>query len=95
MDALTKVRNWKNMPKTIDMLVVRINRLGELSESRPCLHCILFIERSGINVKNVYYSTRDRIIVKENFKNMKNSPLTYTSSGIRNGVGKKIFKVSK
>lgn len=89
MDAITKIKSWKNIPKCIDMFVIRISKTGELSESRPCAHCIDFIEKSGINVRNVYYSTKDRVVVKEIFKHMKNSPNTYVSSGVRNKLFKK------
>jgi hypothetical protein len=89
VDAITKVKYWKNRPKNIDLLVVRLTKSGQLAESRPCFDCIEFIEKTGINVKNVYYSTCDRVIVKENFKHMKNNPITYVSSGVRNGLIRK------
>lgn len=86
MDALNKIKKWKNMPKCIDMFVIRFNKTGGLSESRPCYHCIDSLEKSKINIKNVYYSNSSGIITKEKFKKMKDSPLTYISSGVRNKI---------
>jgi len=83
MDALNKVNTWKNVPTDVNLLVIRYSKTGCLSESRPCLHCITFLEHSKINVKYIFYSNSNGEIVKEKFSNMKNSNLTYVSSGIR------------
>ncbi len=89
IDALNKIKSWKNIPKQIDLFVVRFNKIGLLSESRPCLNCLQTLEKSEINIKHVYYSTNSGIIVREKFKNMKISPLTYISSGVRNKLKKR------
>lgn len=83
MDALNKVSTWKNVPNCVDLLVIRFSKSGLLSESRPCMHCIYFLQNSKLIIKNVYYSNSNGKITKEKFNNMLNSPLTYISSGIR------------
>ncbi len=82
-DAMNKVRFKKNMPRYVDIFVIRLNKSGELGESRPCYHCLTMMETSSLNIKYVYYSTSSGHIVREKFSAMKNSPITYVSSGIR------------
>lgn len=89
MDALNKVKSLKNMPRCVDILVIRYTKSGVLSESRPCFHCIKSLQKSKINIRYVYYSTRFGTIVRENFNRMENSPLTYISSRIRNMIKNK------
>ncbi len=71
IDAYNKIRNYKNMPKKIDIFVIRLTKLGILAESRPCYHCLDFLEKSGLNIKYVYYSTSDGNIDRAVFKNIK------------------------
>ena len=82
-DAMNKVRFKKNMPRYVDIFVIRLNKLGNLGESRPCYHCLTMMETSGLNIKYVYYSTASGHIVREKFNTMKSNPITYVSSGIR------------
>ena len=88
IDAYNKIKTYKNMPKKIDIFVIRLTKTGLLSESRPCYHCINSLEKSGLNIKYVYYSTSDGLIVKEIFKTMKYSDITYVSSGMRTKLKK-------
>lgn len=64
-----------------DLLVIKISHTKRLKESRPCYHCLRKLERSGIKIQNVYYSTRDSIIMKEKFSEMRESENTVYSSG--------------
>ena len=82
-DAFNKIRFKKNMPRHIDVFVIRIGKSGQFGNSRPCRHCIEMMERSGFHIKNVYYSDSDGFIIKEKFQNMKSSDITYVSSGMR------------
>lgn len=84
IDAISKIIGKKNKPKELDMLVIRLTKTGLLAESRPCYHCLCFMERSTINFKNVYYSTCEGKIVKEKLVEMKQSSTTCVSSGMRN-----------
>lgn len=54
VDAILKAR--RNL-KGASILVVRINKAGELRNSKPCAHCMLYLKHVGI--KKVYYSTND------------------------------------
>jgi hypothetical protein len=82
-DAMNKIRFKKNMPRHIDIFVIRLNKLGNLGESRPCYHCLTMMELSGLNIKYIYYSTASGHITREKFSTMKDSPITHVSSGIR------------
>ena len=44
----------KCMTKNADIYVVRVNKLGDIVNSRPCKICMTLILKSGI--KNVHYS---------------------------------------
>ncbi len=81
-EALSKIK--MNSRKKYDLLVVRLTRSGKLSSSRPCFHCLCKLEKSGVKIRHVYYSTQDGTIAREKFTEMKDSPLTYISSGHRN-----------
>ncbi len=82
MDAINKIKTKKNLPKKMDMFVIRITKTGLLSESRPCLHCLKALEKSKLKIRYIFYSKKQGFI-REKFKYMKDSPLTYISSGIR------------
>ena len=84
IDAISKIKNKKNKPKKLDLLVIRLTKTGLLAESRPCYHCLCFMERANINIKNIYYSTANGTIAKEKLHEMKTHPITCISSGMRN-----------
>jgi len=83
VDALDKIKYKKNVPKKVDLFVIRLTKLGYLAESRPCLHCLRALKNSGLNIKHVYYSNSERKIIRELFSKMEDSPLTYISRGHR------------
>lgn len=83
MDALDKIKYKKNVPKKIDLFVIRLTKVGDLTESRPCLHCLIRLKLSGLNIKHVYYSNSEGNIIRESFSKMQDNPLTYVSSGQR------------
>jgi hypothetical protein len=53
--------------KKLDLLVIRINKLGELCTSRPCYNCLDMMQTVGI--RKVYYIVDDNIVC-ENVKDM-------------------------
>lgn len=69
----SRKRNYKNMKRIItrNLLVIRIDRNGNLKESRPCCKCleILYTSRS-CRIQYVYYSTSDGTIVREKFRDL-------------------------
>lgn len=83
MDALNKIKRKRELPRYVDMFVIRISKNGSLGESRPCIHCIQMLEKSRLTIKHIYYSTNNGTIVREKFNNMKNSNIIHISSGMR------------
>lgn len=86
MDVLNKIYKKRELPKVVDIFVVRFAKTGTLGESRPCYHCLMSLAKSHLRIKYVYYSTTDGFIVREKFSTMIDSPLTYISSGARRGL---------
>lgn len=58
----------KKCVKGLDILVIRVNKQCSLRNSRPCDHCIEYLQRIGI--RKVYYSTDCGQIVSEFVTNM-------------------------
>lgn len=81
IDAYSKIKNYKNIPKKLDLLVIRITNGGNLAESRPCFHCINILAKSKLNIKNVYYSTSGGIIVCEKFTDLILNSKKYITGG--------------
>ena len=50
-------------PKNLNMMVVRIDANGLLTNARPCCHCTLMMKNIGIN--KVYYSMDNKIICEK------------------------------
>ena len=66
--------------KKVDMLVIRLSRLGILGNTRPCRN---YIKKCTILINNVYYSDANGSIQKEKFALMYDSHLTEFSAGDR------------
>lgn len=60
IDAIIKARTDLTRAS---MLVVRINRKGDLKLAKPCSHCSAYIDHVGI--RKVYYSTNEGKIENE------------------------------
>lgn len=65
IDALKKINNMirnKKIKKRnkLNLIVLRINKLGDLCESAPCYHCTqeLFLN-NNVKIDKLYYSTSD------------------------------------
>ncbi len=81
IDAYSKIKNYKNISKKLDLFVIRITKGGNLAESRPCFHCIDILSKSKLNICNVYYSTSDGSIVCESFKSLVANSSNYVTRG--------------
>lgn len=64
MDAIIKSRSSLNGKI---MLVLRVNKNGDFRISKPCQHCMKYIEH--VKIRFVHYSTNNQI----NFIDMKNN----------------------
>ena len=70
----------------LNLVVIRVNNQGLLCESKPCMHCLRFLDKNikskGYKIKNIIYSTRDSRIVKKKFKFLLNNT-SHISRGIK------------
>lgn len=82
MDAMIKIKNYKNKPKKLDLYIFRISSGGKIGSSCPCYHCMYELEKSRLNIINVYYFSQDGIMVKRKFKKLIYDEL-YICSGMR------------
>jgi hypothetical protein len=84
VDVINKLIKYKNLPKSIDLLVIKININNELINSKPCYHCIKFIIRKHreINIKNIYFSNENGEIEELNISKININEM-YVSSGMR------------
>lgn len=70
-----KKKNIAYIPKdyikkqgNIDLIVIRINKMNEICNSRPCYNCLNMMKAVGI--RKVYYSISANKIISENVKDM-------------------------
>jgi len=64
----------KNKRKTMDLISIRFLKTGELSDSAPCLHCSIELNKNKIvKINNLIYSTSSGTIVKIKFDDYINS----------------------
>ncbi len=69
-DAINKLMplKYKKSMENINLLVIRISKKNKLQSSKPCNNCIKYMKsvsiKKGYNIKNIYYSMSEEIIVK-------------------------------
>jgi hypothetical protein len=65
VDAINKLVPLRNNSKLckVSLMVIRVNRSGNLSNSMPCTNCANYMKtvavKKGYKIKNIYYSTVD------------------------------------
>ena len=88
IDALRKInnliRNKKIKPRNkVDLLVLRVNKLGDLCQSAPCYHCSQELTNSYIKIDKLYYSTAEGSIKYVKFADWISEPVEHITSGWR------------
>ncbi len=63
-DAIRKLPPRKNRRVIpVDLVIIRVNRKGQLRNSKPCSNCIAHLYRlKGYRVKHIFYSTETTIV---------------------------------
>lgn len=50
--------------KKVNMLILRMNKMGKLQPSKPCARCIekiqIYTNQKGYKIKNIYYSDQQQ-----------------------------------
>jgi hypothetical protein len=74
MDVMNKITSKsKYKHKNFDLMVLRLNNLNELRDSKPCLLCLQYLSKiKRVNIKNIYYSDINGDIIKSNINELKN-----------------------
>ncbi len=65
----------KDIPKKINILVIRYNNDGNLMDSKPCKDCIEMMRAIGIN--KVYYSTPEHNITAIKLQNLHSDHISW------------------
>ena len=72
--------------KVVDVIVLRITRVGKLSAARPCRECLRMLKFLGVT--NIYYSTSNGDIVCERGTEMVSNYISY-GHRLRGAIEKK------
>lgn len=85
MDAFLKLkRNTSAKLISIDVYVIRVNKIGELRSSRPCDKCCKFMkfiaEQRGYRIKRVIYPDTCGNLIRVTFDELYASSHEYVSS---------------
>ena len=84
LDNLIRVKKCKKNKK-MDLVVIRINKSGNLCESAPCYHCTKELERSKVvKINNLYFSRSDGTIICIKFSEWLKNENFHISKGWRN-----------
>jgi uncharacterized CHY-type Zn-finger protein len=86
MDALNKVKDLLRCRKIkknkMDLIVLRINKSGELCESAPCFHCTQELAKNNfVQIEKLYFSRSGGSITCVKFDEWICSGTTHVSKG--------------
>ena len=86
MDVLNKTKELLRCKKikenTMNLIVIRVNKLGQLCESAPCFHCTKELEKNNIvKINKLYYSRSDESISCIKFKDWVKCGTCHISKG--------------
>jgi hypothetical protein len=86
VDALRKLEGivrCKKMKKTrMNLIVLRVNKSGNLCESAPCYHCTMeLVKNSCVTIDRLYYSRADGSITCVKFSNWTSQKNFHVSKG--------------
>lgn len=70
-----------------DLIVLKINRRGDLSISKPCFMCIKYMLNSQYNIKHIYYSLDNTTIIRTTLSELDSEP-KHVSWRFRNAMRK-------
>lgn len=62
----------KITPRKLHIIVIRVNSIGDMVESKPCSHCTEVMRSYGI--RKVTYSTNNGIIITESLTTIVTQP---------------------
>jgi hypothetical protein len=88
MDALRKLDNLIRVKKCkkqkMDLVVIRVNKVGNLCESAPCYHCTQELSKSQmVTINKLYFSRNNRTITCIKFSDWLTNKNLHISKGWR------------
>lgn len=92
MDAIRRLPPLflRGRKKEITLLVVRIDRHGNLKNSAPCFKCLQHMNRVNLktsyNIKDICYSDVDGNIVIKKFEELATAPIKHVSTRFRKNI---------
>ena len=94
MDCVSKITykmcKYRVRKITTDMLVISVNKQGELRNSQPCINCAkILIKQKKINIRNLYFSNNKGEIECHDFKSWYKTATHMATSGWRSRYNKK------
>ncbi len=86
VDALQKLENFikckKIKAQKMNLIVLRVNKSGNLCESAPCYHCTQELVKSSlVQIDKLYYSRADQSITCIKFRDWVKSDSFHVSKG--------------
>lgn len=63
ISAISRVWGRFYIDNRVKLVVIRLNKHGQLCESKPCSNCQVVLD--ALNITKVWYSTKDRGVVNE------------------------------
>lgn len=90
VDALLKLKfaTYGNLGRQFDMYIFRLSKDGILMESRPCYHCLKYMTKIKLTIKNIYYSTKNHTIIKTTLSKLLSDDKQYIVFGERHKKSK-------
>ena len=83
-DAIYHPKGKEQKLKKLDIIVIRVNTIGKMHNSRPCSHCLNMMKSTGI--RRVHYSNELGEIVTETVKDMISIQTSSISRMIDNNI---------
>lgn len=85
INIIGRKQNNKKKKIKVNLMVIRVNKLGELCESAPCYHCTRLLSLNNcIQIDKLYYSRADKTISCIKFSHWVNYGNKKISSGWKN-----------
>lgn len=86
MDALRKFEELIRIKKIkkkskMDLIVIRVNKSGNLAESAPCYHCTKELNNANITINKLYFSRSDGTITCVKFSDWVINGTAHVSKG--------------
>lgn len=86
MDALNKLKGLLKCHKIkknkMNLVVLRVNKLGNLCESAPCFHCTKELaNNTDVQIDKLYFSRSNGTITCVKFNDWVNSGTSHVSKG--------------